>query len=100
MSDFVEIPTLLPARMLNEFVYCPRLFYLEWVDDRRAASVDTAQGDRAHRRVDLTSASFRARRTRTFSDAPPPCAGPRNGSAWSRSLIAWTLPMDGSSRST
>ena len=21
---------LLPARMVNEYVYCPRLFYLEW----------------------------------------------------------------------
>ena len=26
------VPTLIPARMLNEFSYCPRLFYLEWVD--------------------------------------------------------------------
>jgi hypothetical protein len=25
---------LLPARMVNEFVYCPRLFYLEWVEGR------------------------------------------------------------------
>ncbi|MEW6249641.1 MAG: hypothetical protein AB1716_03260, partial [Planctomycetota bacterium] len=24
-----DLPDLLPARMLNEFVYCPRLFYLE-----------------------------------------------------------------------
>ena len=23
---------LLPVRMLNEFVYCPRLFFYEWVD--------------------------------------------------------------------
>ena len=22
------VPELVPARMLNEFVYCPRLFYL------------------------------------------------------------------------
>jgi len=22
-------PELLPARMLNEYIYCPRLFYLE-----------------------------------------------------------------------
>lgn len=22
---------LIPARMLNEFAYCPRLAYLEWV---------------------------------------------------------------------
>ena len=26
-----EDAPLIPARMLNEFVYCPRLAYLEWV---------------------------------------------------------------------
>lgn len=25
------VPDLLPARMLNEYAYCPRLFHLEWV---------------------------------------------------------------------
>ncbi|WP_206663624.1 CRISPR-associated endonuclease Cas4g/Cas1g [Prescottella subtropica] len=48
----VEQPDLLPARMLNEFVYCPRLFYLEWVDSRWADSEDTVQGDWTHRKVD------------------------------------------------
>ena len=24
-------PDLLPARMVNEFAYCPRLAYMEWV---------------------------------------------------------------------
>src|SRR5580698_5268512 len=38
--------------MLNELAYCPRLFYLEWVDQLWAASGDTAEGDRQHRRVD------------------------------------------------
>jgi CRISP-associated protein Cas1 len=47
-----EVPELIPARMLNEFAYCPRLFYLEWVDQLWAASGDTAEGDRQHRRVD------------------------------------------------
>ena len=47
-----EVPELIPARMLNEFAYCPRLFYLEWVDQLWAASSDTAEGDRQHRRVD------------------------------------------------
>ncbi|HEX5365863.1 MAG TPA: hypothetical protein VFW63_04255 [Acidimicrobiales bacterium] len=28
-DDFV--PELVPARMVNEFCYCPRLFHLEWV---------------------------------------------------------------------
>lgn len=46
------LPELLPARMLNEFVYCPRLFYLEWVDHRWADNDDTAQGSFTHRRVD------------------------------------------------
>jgi CRISP-associated protein Cas1 len=26
------VPELVPARMLNEYAYCPRLFFLEWVD--------------------------------------------------------------------
>ena len=43
---------LVPARMLNEWVYCPRLAYLEWVDGEWAASADTADGRRAHARVD------------------------------------------------
>jgi CRISPR-associated protein Cas1 len=38
--------------MLNEFTYCPRLFFLEWVDARFADSVDTVEGRDHHRRVD------------------------------------------------
>lgn len=47
-----ELPELIPARMLNEYAYCPRLFFLEWVDQLWADSADTAEGDRQHRRVD------------------------------------------------
>ncbi len=47
-----EVPDLVPARMLNEFVYCPRLFFLEWVDRLFASSADVAEGERRHRRVD------------------------------------------------
>jgi len=43
---------LLPARMLNEFVYCQRLVYLEWVQGEWADSPDTMQGRIVHRRVD------------------------------------------------
>lgn len=46
------VPDLMPARMLNEFVYCPRLFYLEWVDHRWADNDDTEAGRLAHRVVD------------------------------------------------
>jgi CRISPR-associated protein Cas1 len=47
-----DVPELIPARMLNEFVYCPRLFFLEWVDRLFASSADVAEGERRHRRVD------------------------------------------------
>lgn len=46
---------LLPARMLNEFAYCPRLAYLEWVQGEWAESGDTVEGRHAHRRVDRPS---------------------------------------------
>ena len=47
-----ELPDLVPARMLNEYAYCPRLFFLEWVDALWASTADVAEGDRRHRRVD------------------------------------------------
>lgn len=43
---------LLPARMINEYVYCPRLAYLEWVQGEWADSADTVEGRQVHRRVD------------------------------------------------
>jgi len=49
---------LLPARMINEYQYCPRLAYLEWVQGEWAASADTVEGDHAHRRVDQPSKNF------------------------------------------
>ncbi len=45
-------PDLLPARMVNEFVYCPRLFFLEWVHREFTHSADTLEGAAVHRRVD------------------------------------------------
>lgn len=46
---------LIPARILNEFVYCPRLAYLEWVQKEWADSQDTVEGRHVHRRVDKKS---------------------------------------------
>lgn len=43
---------LVPARMLNEYAYCPRLAYLEWVQGEFAHSADTLDGAYKHRRVD------------------------------------------------
>ncbi len=43
---------LIPARMLNEVVYCPRLYYLEHVLGEWDDNADTVHGKRVHRRVD------------------------------------------------
>jgi CRISPR-associated endonuclease Cas1/CRISPR-associated protein Cas4 len=43
---------LVPVRMVNEWVYCPRLAFLEWVHSEWADSGDTEEGRRAHVRVD------------------------------------------------
>lgn len=48
MNDLPHIP----VRMLNEFVYCPRLGYLMWVQGEFAHSADTVDGLLKHRRVD------------------------------------------------
>lgn len=45
-------PDLVPARMLNEHAYCPRLAYLEWVQGDFADNADTVEGRFHHRRVD------------------------------------------------
>lgn len=54
-----ELPEFVPARMVNEFVYCPRLFYLEWVQKQWADNPDTADGTWVHRVVDRGARSSR-----------------------------------------
>jgi CRISPR-associated protein Cas1 len=41
--------------MINEFSYCPRLFYLEYVQQEFDHSADTLEGKFVHRRVDSQS---------------------------------------------
>ncbi len=50
-------PEQFPARMINEFSYCPRLFYLEYVQQEWDHSADTLEGKFVHRRVDTQSGS-------------------------------------------
>ncbi len=47
-----SLPDYLPARMVNEFVYCPRLFFYEWVEGVFRESSDTEEGSAQHKRVD------------------------------------------------
>jgi CRISPR-associated protein Cas1 len=48
----VPLPDYLPARMLNEFVYCPRLFFYEWVDGVFMHSADTVEGAFRHEKLE------------------------------------------------
>ncbi len=47
-----DLPDCVPARMVNEFAYCPRLAYLEWVQGDFEDNADTADGRYKHRVVD------------------------------------------------
>ncbi|MGE0790191.1 MAG: CRISPR-associated endonuclease Cas1 [Sandaracinaceae bacterium] len=45
-------PELVPARMINEVLYCERLMVLEWAQSEFADNVYTVDGRVIHRRVD------------------------------------------------
>lgn len=53
MSDQVDEPV--PARMLNEVVYCPRLYALQHLHREWQHTADTVEGRSVHRRVDRPS---------------------------------------------
>jgi CRISPR-associated protein Cas1 len=58
VGDQGEVPQLVPARMLNEFTYCPRLCYIEWVQGEFEDSADTVEGRYHHRRVESRKGSM------------------------------------------
>ena len=58
----------LPARMLNEFAYCPRLFYLEHVDGLFAHNADTIEGAARHTRVDAKTTPLPASKRKPIAD--------------------------------
>lgn len=51
-EGFPQEPEPLGARMLNEFVYCPRLFYYEQVEGVFVSNADTERGSAIHEKVD------------------------------------------------
>jgi CRISPR-associated protein Cas1 len=51
-ADVLTSEKLIPARMLSEFAYCPRLCYMEWIGGEFVDSADTVDGRFQHRRVD------------------------------------------------
>jgi CRISPR-associated protein Cas1 len=76
---------LVPARMLNEFAYCPRLAYLEFVQSEFRHNLDTLEGAFGHRHVDQpTTTSFE---TRDVDHDHPPAEGLPADNLAARSLL-------------
>ena len=59
-------PDLVPARMINEALYCERLLYLEWAQGEFADNAFTVEGRVAHKRADQPGGNL----------PPPPPAEP------------------------
>jgi len=58
--EWADVPHLVPARMVNEYAYCPRLFHLEWVQQQWADNEFTVDGRWQHRVVDRPSGAVPA----------------------------------------
>ncbi|MGH7978870.1 MAG: CRISPR-associated endonuclease Cas4g/Cas1g [Limisphaerales bacterium] len=61
-------PQAIPARMLNEFVYCQRLFYYEFVEGVFVESADTLRGGAIHQRVDSGNGELPRPKRKTTTD--------------------------------
>lgn len=48
----VNVPECVPIRILNEFTYCPRLAFIEWVQSEFKDNFETEDGSFKHRVVD------------------------------------------------
>ena len=53
-AEFADQPPL-PVRRLHNYLYCPRLFYYQWVENIFLDNADTVEGKRTHRNVDASS---------------------------------------------
>jgi len=69
LSEDGEAAEVIQARMLNEFVYCRRLFYYEYVQGVFVESVDTVRGAVVHKRVDKGKGALPEAKAPVSSDA-------------------------------
>src|SRR2546426_11158046 len=51
----LEAQPPMPVRRLHNFIYCPRLFYFQWVENIFQENADTVAGSMMHRNVDAPS---------------------------------------------
>jgi len=78
-------PQQIPARMLNEFVYCQRLFYYEFVEGVFVESADTLRGGAIHQRVDSGTGALPKAKRKSEADKPKEVEGTTGDAAQSAS---------------
>ena len=66
-----EVP-LVPVRMVNEWVYCPRLAWLMWIEAEWADTADTDDGRRVHRRADRPAGKLPETDADVIEEEPAP----------------------------
>lgn len=66
----LEAQPIMPVRRLNNFIYCPRLFYFQWVENLFVESADTVAGSLGHRNVDSPS-RFDDRKKQALAEGLP-----------------------------
>lgn len=69
-SPETSAPDLLPARMLNELTYCPRLFFYEHVEGVFAHNTETVEGSLRHSGLDAQSDGLPSPEVLAESDRP------------------------------
>lgn len=84
-------PPPIPVRMLNEFVYCPRLGYLMWVQGEFARNEFTVDGIIKHRRVDREGGRPLPAPAQTSAESAEAAATPETIHARSVSLTSEAL---------
>ena len=88
-----ELPDYLPARMVNEFVYCPRLFFYEWVEGVFRESADTLEGAAQHKRVDARPTALPEASALADSNAAPKGEGDAESGAGNAKLHARSVTL-------
>ena len=85
-------PDLVPARMINEVLFCERLLYLEWSQGEWADNAFTADGNAVHQRTDATRGDLPP----SDDDEREPDAPPyKASSVWlSSTLLGITAKID------
>jgi CRISPR-associated protein Cas1 len=73
----LEAQPKMGVRNLHNFIYCPRLFYFQWVENNFKENADTVAGSLVHRNVDAPS-PLDHEKTRALAECLPPGASLRS----------------------